>query len=256
MDIVGYIIGILGILVAIITYSLSKKEKRPVYLIRNIPVIGQKHSLLSEEDKINIFFNDAQVNQVSVCNITLRNVGKATIDSKDIAEGDPLRIVLDEGSTILKAYLVKSTREAINFKITGYQENILNFTFDFLDTYDGALIKVLYDGNISISPAVKGTIKGAPQGFVEQKSGTEEYSKFNTFVSLFLICLGLFGGLFFACKSLAPYLLSGKPLPYPNLKTILVILLILFFAFVFLVGGVTLFNSNYKSKRYKKLFMQ
>ena len=251
MDIVGYAIGFLGILSAIIIYLLSKKEKRPVYLIRNIPVIGQKHSLIGEEDKIKILFNDAQVNQVTVCNITLRNIGKETIDSKDIADGDQLRIVFDTGARILKAYLIKSTREAINFRITDYQANILSFTFDFLDFNDGALIKVLYDGNVSAAPAVMGTIKGAQLGFVEQKSGVDEYSKFNTVFSLTLVALGFFLGY----KAIAPYLLAGKPLPTLDLKTIFSVLLILVFEVIFIFGGSALFKSNYKSKRYKKLFM-
>lgn len=252
MDIIGYVIGIIGIIIAFIIYFLSKKDKKPVFLVEKVPVIGQKNSLLSEEDKIKIFFNDAQVEQVSICNITLRNLGKETIDKDDIAQSDPLRVVFDEHSKILKVHLLKVTREPINFKIIDFQNNILNLTFDFLDYNDGALIKVLYDGSASVSPVIKGTIKGAPTGFLEHKPGIDEYSKFNTIFSLILIM----SGLAFAYYAFSPYIFQGKALPELNLKTILGTALIAFFEFVLIVGGITLFKSNYKSKKYKNLFLK
>jgi|WetSurMetagenome_2_1015567.scaffolds.fasta_scaffold294751_2 hypothetical protein len=250
MDIVGYIIGMLGIIVAMVIYILSKKEKCPVYLISNTSIIGQQYALLSKEDKITIRFNDTQINQLSICNILLINIGKQTIDSNDIADSDPLRLIFAEGSKILKAYVVKSKREAINFRIVSYKKNVLNFTFDFLDAGDGALIKVVYDGSLTQSSLVKGTIKGASKGFVLQKEGSDKYERKDTYISLFLIGLGLSAGY----MGIAPYLLGVKPLPDFHISMLILIPLYLLFVGIFLSMGIGLFYSNHKRKQYNAWF--
>lgn len=254
--IMSYILAIIGFILAYIFYKLSRKEKRPLYVTKNIPIIGQQHATLSSD--IKIFYKERLINQVSICRIAIENNGKALIDKGDIVSTDPLKIIFDKDIQILSVKIIKISRDPINFKITEIQKNIINFTFDFLDKNDKAIFEVIYDGEATIKPVIKGTIKGATKGFEDLKSVLDPYSKTNTFLSIFIILLGIF---MFIGAFLQTSGTSGKidqffeSLDKIPVLHVLARIFILVFAFGLIIGGFYLYKDNKKSKKYRDLFL-
>jgi len=99
--------------------------------------------------------------------IQLGNLGKEPIRRDDIAPGDPLRLEVD-GARVLDMAVSAVSRDVINFGLTPFSESPGGKTsslmsFDFLDSQDGALIRVLTD-NAAARLRIAGTIIGMPQG--------------------------------------------------------------------------------------------
>jgi len=250
--IISYILAILGLILAYIFYRLGKKEKRPLYVTNNIPIIGQQHATLGSD--IKIFYKEQPIKQVSICRIAIENDGKALIDKDDIVPTDPLRVIFDKDVQILSTTIIKVSRDSISFKITEIQKNIINFTFDFLDKHDGAIIEVMYDGEAIIKPVIKGTIKGAVNGFEGLKSVLDPYSKTNTFISIFLILLGisfLIAAFTQISWEIDQFFESLDKVPVLHA---LARIFISVFACGLIMGGFYLYKGNKKSRKYRDLF--
>ena len=102
--------------------------------------------------------------------IQLGNLGKEPIRRDDIAPGDPLRLEVDR-ATVLDMAVSAVSRDVINFRLAPFSESPGGKTsslisFDFLDSQDGALIRVLTD-NAAARLSIAGTIIGMPQGMLQ-----------------------------------------------------------------------------------------
>lgn len=193
-DVISYMLGALGIAVSIIFYFKGRREKKPIYLYENIPVIGSEHSIFGDEVKIS--FKDTPIKKLSMCRVTIRNIGGEPIRRHDIPESDPLKIYFDKGTKILSAKIKNFTKNPIKFEIFEVQDNSLGFTFDFLDKNDGALIEIIHDGSPSQKPQFKGTIIGAPHGFEVPKTNISKIGSANLIQPIFMLIfvILLYGG--------------------------------------------------------------
>jgi hypothetical protein len=94
------------------------------------------------------------------------NRGSQTLDGSNLVAADPLRLTLEDGGEILRARVVRRTRDVNQFESVISDDGV-RLTFDFLDEGDGAVIEVLHT-NRGKSLWVEGTIKGV-RGGVEKR---------------------------------------------------------------------------------------
>lgn len=158
---VGSSIGILGVLFA--AYQILRRlDARPVYQYTGQKLISSAGGLLPNE--VVVSFNNAAVPRLSLTHIIFWNKGRSTIRGSDIAEDHPL-VFFFNGGEVLKAEIVKTTRQAINASVTKIpnHESAVGLKFSFLDPQDGVAIKVLHTSN-DTAPVFTGTIMGIPKG--------------------------------------------------------------------------------------------
>lgn len=85
----GWIVGIVGIILAIYFYFKNKKIKEPVYALRDLNLIKD---LINTPEALEMFYAGNKINNLSVAKIAFWNAGRDTINEKDIAKADPLAI--------------------------------------------------------------------------------------------------------------------------------------------------------------------
>lgn len=215
---IGSLIGLIGIMIsAIMSYHFYKKSEQkalPTYQRTTTRIMDIENAV--NIDNIEIKYKGKKINRLIRTYIVFWNDGNKTIDGKDILERDRLRCDFgDNEGEILSTNIVKRTRDVNDFDVTVNPENEreILFSFNFLDTKDGALIEVLHTFNGI--PRVSGTIKGIPQGIkyngvCASLVGSRKIRKRKTFINvilrianskvvldlliiigLFLICFGL-----------------------------------------------------------------
>ncbi|MFL6255128.1 MAG: hypothetical protein ACJ74T_08890 [Pyrinomonadaceae bacterium] len=157
---IGVVIGVIGLVTGYIFYRRSRIYAELAYVASSIQMTGRNAMFPPE---LKIFYGDKEVDTVTQTNIILWNYGNSTIEGERIVESDPLRIVVSPGGEILTSEVITS-RDVLALACKPFpgKPNELEITFDFLDTRDGALIRLTHTGNKKTR--VRGTIRGIPEG--------------------------------------------------------------------------------------------
>jgi len=156
-------IGLISLLVALVIYRSSVVGARPTYQRRALRLIGGDEKALPQQ--VEIPYGGQPVDRLTKTYVVLWNSGKSLLRGSDVVPEDPLRCEFSQGSRILDARLVKTTRLANKFSLElspdAPHKSIL--AFDYLDPLDGAVVEFLHmDANRF--PRILGTIKGVPRG--------------------------------------------------------------------------------------------
>jgi hypothetical protein len=211
---VGAIIGFSGILigtiVAIIVYKISRIKPRLAYQYRASRLISKKGQALPEE--VTILFMDKKVEGLVKTHVVFWNSGKSTINGESIVGDDPLRLEFGKKAEILSAHIVAFTRQTNKFtaKINPAASNEVLCSFDYLDEGDGATVEVLNTGEERY-PKVLGSIRGIPKGILNcgriSPPPESRVPKFPfRFLKAYSIGVSVIGLLFIAAGLLAPVL--------------------------------------------------
>jgi len=163
---VGSVIGLFGIVAAIVTFRISRIGPRPVFKLRVLRLISRKAQVLPSD--IEIRFKDTPVQHLMRTQIIFWNSGTALVRGSDIVEHDPLRFAFKSPGEILSAEVLNSVRPANKVQATFKTEDptVVQISFDYLDPGDGATIDVLHTCESGI-PTVSGTIRGVPRGVLD-----------------------------------------------------------------------------------------
>lgn len=107
-----------------------------------------------------IFYNEKEIDSLSITKISFCNKGLETIQKNDTIESDKITVELvGKDIKILDSDLIYESRAVNKFSFSIVKdENELNVSFDFLDKNDGAIIQILHTSTGEIK--VRGTIKG------------------------------------------------------------------------------------------------
>ena len=174
------IITIVGIsiptIIAIILYLKSRKVKKPIYFLRTFDIAKRDKKI----PKLKLIYEGHPVETLSITRIAVLNNGNETIDSRDVAKNDPLRIEISKNFKILDADFHYIRNQANDFSLeTIEKQNIIKINFDYIDEGDGGIIQVIHDGAKSGDVSVGGSVKGAG-GIVQRddKEGAKEYILF------------------------------------------------------------------------------
>lgn len=159
----GFLLGIIGLLLSIYLYLISKEAKEPRCYYATLKDVEK---LDKENSQLKILYKSTEVNQVYSTYIWFWNAGKKPILSSDIPETSQLKLVFDGARkpiTILDCKIVKSSRVAVKPKID-VNGNTLRFNFNFLDHKDGFALEVQHTGDMFTEITFDGIILGASKG--------------------------------------------------------------------------------------------
>lgn len=160
VNLISLILTGFSIVLAVVLYVRSVTVKVPRFSIRTRIIIAPE---LAKDNPIRITFLDNPIENLSLTHIAFWNSGRATISHSDIAESDPLRIVVND-ARILSAEITIMNRPANSFKATlDPEDGALYIYFDFVDHMDGAILQIYHTADSPESLKIMGTIKGAKQ---------------------------------------------------------------------------------------------
>jgi hypothetical protein len=164
-DVLGVIIGAIGVVLAIIFYIRSKQEIRPAFATTTQTLISVSEGRLPAA--VEFTYNGKRIPNLYKALLFFWNRGSKTLNSADIASLDPITFHFEEkGAKVLEVRAVKATREVLKASAT-QNDNDITLSFDFLDRDDGVVLEVYYAGEDSYI-SCSGTIKGARGGIQER----------------------------------------------------------------------------------------
>jgi len=154
----SFVIAILAIMFSYFFYRKTKKDKRPVYAMRSSNIVRDFSRKLPN---LKIVFDGNTIESLTVTKFALWNEGRETISKTDIAQSDPIRLVLKNNDRILDVSVLYSTKVANAFTAEKYLNNDwVCVGFDYLDDGDGAVVQIIHTGYETSSIECQGTIKG------------------------------------------------------------------------------------------------
>lgn len=101
----------------------------------------------SELTKLNILYENNQVNSVSSSIFTLWNSGKVDVRNNDIATGKELKIVSIDKTKILDTRILKVSDESNAFCVKKTKDNEVEISFDYVNENEGVVFEVIHTGN-------------------------------------------------------------------------------------------------------------
>ncbi len=159
---IGTLVGLLGIVLAVYFYLRSRVGACLAQQHEEVRLIGGGGATFPEE--VEVRFHDTVVPQITSTKIWIWNAGVLTIRGADIVASDPLRVEFDDGTSVLKASILKQSRPVLGTQVgRAPDESRVLITFDFLDRSDGLLLEVLHSGAVGNFRLV-GTLRGIPRG--------------------------------------------------------------------------------------------
>lgn len=142
--IVSFLVGLVGTILAFISVKLEKKVKRLSYTTRSFNLL---HDYSSRIPNAEILYAGKKIHNLRVVRIAFWNSGSETLNTSDLAEGDPLRIVIPQDSELLeKMKIIGRTNKANEVDVLEKADNTCKVTFDFLNSGDGAVIEIIQTG--------------------------------------------------------------------------------------------------------------
>jgi hypothetical protein len=160
---IGTLIGIIGLIIALATYLLTRKRTILSYGTQGISLIGTSDAKLSGD--LTVQYKGIDVPRLTKSIIVFWNEGENTINSDDIVPTDLLYIDVGKNSKILSISTAKSSRLVTQIECQNdvNDNSKARLNFEFLDPQDGGVIEVLHTGENKIIK-LSGTIKGLPSG--------------------------------------------------------------------------------------------
>ena len=154
----SFIVAFISIILVVILHKRSQRTKKPTFLIRSSNLVSDFSSKLA---KLQILYSSKEIENLTVSKIAFWNDGAQTIDSRDVAEADPLRIGLKEECGILDVSVIYTKSEANRFDVLPFEEgHSVKITFDYLDKGEGGVIQLIHTGKGSSDIKISGIVKG------------------------------------------------------------------------------------------------
>jgi hypothetical protein len=154
--------GIVSIILTVILYNRTKKEKRPRYCTHGTNLF---QGLTQHVAGLQLHFPgySAPIPSLTVTKLLFWNEGKDTINKSDVAtKTEPIRVICREGVVILQADIIQANQPANAFAETVAQDRkSLNLTFDHMDKGEGVVLQIFHTGTSDEDLDVRGKIKGA-----------------------------------------------------------------------------------------------
>ena len=153
----GFILGVISIVLAFVFYKKSIRAKEPCWSIRNINLVRGFGSTIQD---LEIFYKKQEVENLSVSKIIFWNNGSETLNFSDISQTNILKIIpAKESVKLLDTKILSANSETSQFA-SEINNNEALLRFDYLDQGQGALIQVFHTGTSSQDLILKGAIKG------------------------------------------------------------------------------------------------
>ena len=170
---ISVLVGLLSLAMAIFGVVMTMRARRRVRMTS----LSQDFALIGGSavypDEIEVLYQGVPVPKITASTIWIYNLGNTTVRGADIVPSDPLRFQFP--GNVLNVSVSKATRDVIGFSACiSAEPNTVHWTFEFLDPDDGAILKVLHDGDTE-TPKGAGTIIGLPNGLGHWPLGYRRY---------------------------------------------------------------------------------
>lgn len=154
----GFLVTVFSLALAVIFYLRSRKRKLIRYAVRSTNMVK---GLVSKIESLEMLYKGQRVEDLTVTRIAIWNAGEETINSDDVASGDPLCIRVGEGLKVLdeKILSIKNPTNQFAVERCPDQQGVV-MKFDYLDSDEGAVIQIFHTGTSSDQVKIEGTIKG------------------------------------------------------------------------------------------------
>jgi hypothetical protein len=172
------VIGVFGTLFGVYSYLKTREAKEPRCCYRTYRNITRLTP--GDNPNIKLLYKTEEVNRVFTTYFWFWNGGKKPISKSDVPNNTDIRLVLSDkvhNVRVLDCNVVKTSRDAINFAISKFDNNSITMSFDFLDYKDGAAIEVQHSGGFDTKFEVNGIILGAPGGVSTRAISADEEEK-------------------------------------------------------------------------------
>jgi len=159
-NVASLILGaIISALVSWIFYRRSRVGGQLAWSRREELLISATGQLLPES--VRVLVDGRDVPRLVRSEVTIWNVGEATLFGKDMTEVDPLRISLGDGTDIVRHSIERASSPA-NCATTRVNGGFVSIGFDYLERRQGFRVVLVHTG--TRSPVVRATFRGVPDG--------------------------------------------------------------------------------------------
>ncbi|WP_165235860.1 hypothetical protein [Aquisphaera insulae] len=157
----GWIIGAISVVATVITYVMSKREKRLVYCVTSSMIMSNLQSRLPSL-RITYEGHGEPVTDLTVSRMVIWNAGKDTIKREDTVKNSPLTILCKRGVHVLDVdvHSVSSIASNIDVKLNR-DKTAIHLSFLFLEHDDGVSLQIVHTGVGSGDVFLLGHIIGA-----------------------------------------------------------------------------------------------
>ena len=169
----GFAVGVIGVVIALVTWLLSRRYKRLYFLVRSFNLVDKSRSTVPS---LSVQFGGRTVAALTISKIAIWNSGKEAIRDVDIPSREKLRITPKEGVEILESSIIQVSSESCNCRLGEYSNSSQTIQFDFLDPNDGIVLHVAHTGSSSEELKVEGQIVG--KGKIAEKSALGAFNLF------------------------------------------------------------------------------
>jgi hypothetical protein len=215
----GFIVGVVGIALAILIWLVTRRYKRIWYDVRSFTLVERERSTVPG---LQVFFEKKPVEALTISKICIWNSGKDAVRQQDFAPLRPLRISVTEPELeILEGSLIQTSSRNSSCKITRTSRNAYAVEFDFLDPTNGWVFQIAHTGTASEDVSVTGHIVGGgkisrpqPLGFLRHIPGKRLRPKTRRGRRIFAMWLLGLGAIFMIAsawgprKEIGPHVLS------------------------------------------------
>lgn len=160
----GFALGIIGIVLAVIFYARSKKDRVPCFEVNSNTLIEGLHKAL---DGLQLHYKGTPQERITVTKLAFWNAGRETIDKRDLVETDPIGIACPSTLAILDIQVTQVSAKSNSVKLGGAVDqgdvHFYPIDFEYLDNKDYFVIQIVHSGKESEHIEVKGKIKGVKE---------------------------------------------------------------------------------------------
>lgn len=186
LTISSLIVGIIGIILAILFYMKTRNDKQVFFEIKSANLISK--FLTDRIIGLEVFLNKEKISDLSMSRIVIWNAGNKTINNFDIPENGRFYLLAKNNVKIFSIKIDENTDDFNNLKLIR-DESKYFIDFEYLDSKQGFTIEVIHSGKDSSNFAFGGKLKG---GFrLKQYSGFVMKRKFDPFLLYLTPFLGV-----------------------------------------------------------------
>lgn len=161
--ITSVIIGLTGIILAVIFYFKNRSYKLPKYTVLDHVLIEGLEKLNKEYKGLEVLYNGEKQKNITNTKLAFWNAGSKTIKEEDIPSKSPLKIIIPEGVKILDVEVIHSSHEANNFQINPPKEldngeKTIELSFEYFDSNEGGIVQLIHTGSKEETIKLEGKI--------------------------------------------------------------------------------------------------
>jgi hypothetical protein len=154
-------LAVLGVVLAVVFYIRSQKNKTPCFDCASNTLIEGLHKSL---DGLEVRYKGVSQERITITKVVFWNDGRETIDCNDLVQKDPLRIVCPSEIEILDVQVVSDNSDlnsiVVGDSVSDEESRHYPISFEYLDHEEYFVVQLIHNGDASMDISIEGKIKG------------------------------------------------------------------------------------------------